>query len=51
MPFAPQDVNASNTSAAPIFTALQEELDLRLEDARAPVEMLVIDHAERPSEN
>jgi uncharacterized protein (TIGR03435 family) len=51
MPFAPQDVNVSDTSATSILTALQEELGLRLEDARAPVEMLVIDHAERPSEN
>ena len=51
MPFAPLEGNASDTSAASLFTALQEELGLRLEDARAPVEMLVIDHAERPSEN
>jgi uncharacterized protein (TIGR03435 family) len=44
-------VNVSDTSAASLFTALQEERGLRLEDARAPVEMLVIDRAERPSEN
>jgi uncharacterized protein (TIGR03435 family) len=45
------EVNVSDTSAASLFTALQEERGLRLEDARAPVEMLVIDRAERPSEN
>jgi uncharacterized protein (TIGR03435 family) len=34
-----------------IFTAVQEQLGLRLESAKRPVECLVIDHVERPSPN
>ena len=34
-----------------IFTVVQEQLGLRLESAKEPVETLVIDHVERPTEN
>lgn len=38
--------------AAPgLFTAIQEELGLKLEPTRAPADVIVIDHAERPSQN
>jgi uncharacterized protein (TIGR03435 family) len=34
-----------------IMTALQEQLGLKLESQKGPVEMFIIDHVERPSEN
>ena len=42
---------ASNADDVSIFTALEEQLGLRLHAAKAPVPVLVIDHVERPSEN
>jgi len=35
----------------PIFLAVREQLGLKLEAKRAPVEFVVIEHIERPSEN
>jgi len=43
---APPDLDAPD-----MFQAVREQLGLRLEAGRAPVEKLVIDRAERPSEN
>ena len=45
------DVSADIPRAATIFTAVDEQLGLRLEPARAPREFIVIDSVERPSPN
>jgi uncharacterized protein (TIGR03435 family) len=39
------------TDVPSLFVAIQEQLGLKLEAVRAPVDVLVIDSAERPSEN
>jgi len=42
---------AQDTSGTSLFTAIEEQLGLKLESTRAPVEVLVIDSAERASGN
>ncbi|MGA3187753.1 MAG: TIGR03435 family protein [Bryobacteraceae bacterium] len=42
----------TNADTGPsIFTAIQEQLGLRLTSRKTPVDVIVIDHLERPSEN
>lgn len=52
MPGAQHADSAAPTEALPsIFTAVQEQLGLRLVSSKGDVELLVIDHVDRPSEN
>ncbi len=43
--------SSSDSSGPTIFTAVQEQLGLKLESQKGPVQILVIDHVEKPSEN
>jgi uncharacterized protein (TIGR03435 family) len=53
-PDSPRPANPQNGLAIEgpsIFTAIQEQLGLRLRAQKTPVEVLVIDHAEKPDAN
>jgi uncharacterized protein (TIGR03435 family) len=48
--FSPVEPDANGADTLPsIFDALQQRLGLRLDAAKAPVEVIVIDRAEKPS--
>jgi uncharacterized protein (TIGR03435 family) len=47
----PEAAPAGDQAGPTIFTALQEQLGLKLETKKIPVSAIVIDHAEKPSAN
>jgi uncharacterized protein (TIGR03435 family) len=49
MKFSKQDPPPPDSDAPVLFTALQEQLGLKLESTRGPIDVLVIDRLERPS--
>jgi bla regulator protein blaR1 len=51
LPAAPDSTSANDVGGTSIFTALQDQLGLRLESTKGPVDTIVIDHIEEPSEN
>jgi uncharacterized protein (TIGR03435 family) len=48
---ADQETPASDLTSGSIFAAVQEQLGLKLESRKRPVEMIFVDHAEHPAAN
>ena len=49
--FAPAQATTPDPERPPLHLALEEQLGIKLEGTRAPVDVLVIDSVERPTEN
>lgn len=49
--WTPDDQQGTPDAGPTLFTAIEEQLGLKLEPAKGPVDTLVIDHVEKPSEN
>jgi uncharacterized protein (TIGR03435 family) len=49
--WTPDDQQGKPDAGPTLFTALQEQLGLKLDTAKGPVNTLVVDHIEKPSEN
>jgi uncharacterized protein (TIGR03435 family) len=49
--WTPEERQTEPDAGPPLFTAIQEQLGLKLESTKGPVDLLVVDHIERPSDN
>jgi uncharacterized protein (TIGR03435 family) len=49
--WTPDDAQGESDAGPSIFAALEEQLGLKLVSAKGPVDTIVVDHAEKPSEN
>jgi uncharacterized protein (TIGR03435 family) len=50
-PAKPGTDDAGADTGISLFTAIRQQLGLRLRAKKTPIEVVVIDHAEKPSEN
>jgi uncharacterized protein (TIGR03435 family) len=49
--WTPDDQQGTPDAGPTLFTALEEQLGLKLVPAKGPVDTFVVDHVEKPSEN
>ena len=49
--WTPDNEQGTPDAGPSLFTAIEEQLGLKLESTKGPVDTLVVDHVERPSEN
>jgi hypothetical protein len=47
----PDDAMHADSSGPSLFTALKQQIGLKLEMQKRPVDVVIIDHIERPSQN